>query len=214
MIRLMIGAAAVGAIALIAGFGYGRIQTSTAQQPTTVLETKNPLPSPEEYLVLRGPLSTFQGAILADGEVTLAEYESMIDAMLECGAVDGWVADPIPGEGLRPKDMGFKLVGPLDPTAAGRHNAALTDCRAEFFDGVSVVWTLQQQAAGPELVARAYEALNACLGGEHGPPLDQERVLELMPGYLETGDQALLDLRVAVEECSPRVEAETGYSLP
>lgn len=202
------GRLVVIAMVIAAGIavGYARLGTSRAE-PAQVA-----LPGVAEYVASLDGVPDFQRELIKDGVVTLAEYEVAIARVLECGAVDGWVAEPVPGEGLRPTRIGFRFEGPVDSTTPSQQERAFSACRAEFYDEVSVVWALQQNEAGSGLETRAYDALNRCFDGAFGPPFDKA---SLAAELAEPGDDPERGaFMVTFLQCSLDVEAATGYALP
>ncbi len=102
-----------------------------------------------------GGASQFQQNVLADGEVSFAEYEQAIDAAIGCM-----------------RDQGSTVIGPT-PIMDGRYinycvqlapgvDADIELCETEFLSFVLPVWSLQQVPSGDE-AERVRDEYSACV---------------------------------------------------
>lgn len=129
---------------------------------------------PKESL---GPLlqaaSPEERGVLKDGELTLAEYESQMLALVACARESGFqLAD----EPSLPKWGGYALrfsrpVGSDSADAAANTQRSIDQCRRDHFEVVDMLWSEAHRPPETEL-QKARDALGTCLreAGIGSPP--------------------------------------------
>ncbi len=204
----------VACLGLVGGAAYATLDRVGSRQ-------NQELPSPQEYIAnVSGSVSLEQALPLADGKVTLAEYEAAIQRYLECGAARGLIPDPEPGAGLRPTRPGFKVPdadGVPDPETVSHARDVTESCRRQYLAELDAVWILQNVAA-PEVARAALAQLTACMRANGVPGMQQsvtfrdiDRALAALQG--SPSPAAEMWFRTYLE-CARAVEEETGHRLP
>ncbi len=131
-------------------------------------------PGPEELIDFSDPanLTDFQRAIIEDGVVTFAEYESAMYAVMACveahgiEIVGGLTADP------SGKQLGFATRLGMDFEEARENGRKTQQCHNQYAGVVTMLWAFQNQPTEQQR-QEARAALDACLR-EAGAPLPED----------------------------------------
>ncbi|MBI2765593.1 MAG: hypothetical protein HYX53_06740 [Chloroflexi bacterium] len=197
--------------ALVAALGYGLVRSlGTADaQPA-------PLPRPQDFAATAVTRTTSeQAAALADGTVTLEEYEGAIQQTAQCAKLSGVDVQVEPGKGMRPSSLGFTAEGTLADAESSRQR--LEKCKAEYMKAVETTWALQKANASTDEQLAAHALVTACI---------QDRGVVVEDGFLSIEDLNTLmlkrekmttadrDLFEAYRACRDTVMEELGYLLP
>lgn len=135
--------------------------------------------------------SGFQAALLADGELTPAEYERAVLAQVGCMEDAGYVAiGPVPSRGHQ---IVYNFgAGKSDPDALG---TTYDDCYARYLDVVEPVWAYLHQPTEQEKQAEIH-VLSSCLSDAGadvpGSPTYSE-LLDLVPEVGEAGIRCVME---------------------
>jgi hypothetical protein len=144
-------------------------------------------------------LSTFQKELLADGQLTLAEYELAALGYGRCVREAGWT---IEREWLPTDKRGYssKLYRDgIDPAA----QVAARSCEQEYISGLTLIWALHHRPSEQEL-QRQRNALGACLR-ESGVMLPDDPSEADISAYVASAGTV-----VVFASCIERVETEFG----
>lgn len=119
----------------------------------------------------------FQGEILADGEVTTAEYERAVFATQDCVEAKGWRTGDLE-VGLDGHTLSFAVIWPTASDPDREHElsdtaaSAFEECASELLDQVEVAYMQSQRPVGRERFEMGQQ-LVACLqsAGIDGVPV-------------------------------------------
>ena len=115
--------------------------------------------SSREFGALLRSASPEQAELLADGELTLAEYEKAFFSLVAC----------LKDRGVRVLDTEFdggfsySTIDPDTPEGRAKFNLDHGECRSQHFDEIELAWA--DVNAGPDADAAFYEAVADCVRG-------------------------------------------------
>jgi len=181
-------------------------------------EAPRSTPAVEAYASAAGPLPAEQAEALADGLVTLAEYEAGIGRFYTCASDGGMTPSPIPAAGLRPSTLSVIVPdadGVPDGETVNRYRAVLDACRWAAIEHLSVAWALQQREMDDETVERSLTYVEECLaerGIQRNYTAIGSLIYEVQFGVGTDADSA--EFVRAYFHCQLRAEELTGYQLP
>ncbi len=116
--------------------------------------------SSQEFGALLRSTSPEQAELLADGELTLAEYEKAFFSFVAC----------LEDRGIRVFDTEFdggfnySTMNPDTPEGQAKFNLDHGECRSQHFDEIELAWA--DVNADPDADAAFYEAVANCVRGE------------------------------------------------
>lgn len=208
--------AAVGAL-IIGGSLAGYVIAGSA-----AAGSRRPPASVSEYVEgLPVPPGSGQAAALADGKVTLAEYEAAVERTLACGAAQGLVAERVPGRGLRPSEPRFSAPDPAgqpNTDTVRSLNAVVDGCLKENLVQIQAAWMVQGLTT-PGALNMALERLTTCMRDAGAPGTAETITLAGINANLarfaaEDRTQADTAWRSAYLPCRIQVEEEQGFRFP
>lgn len=131
--------------------------------------TSPPIFSPDEI----AQASSYQQEIIADGQVTWAEYESSVIAQRDCVAAAGYTPGPIERVGSRLDFItDVDYTAEADPEAAfERFEDSFVACEREYVDMVGTIWAESLVIDDPQARDGLVASLVTCLA-DNGVPLD------------------------------------------
>ncbi len=116
--------------------------------------------SSREFGALLRSTSPEQAELLADGELTLAEYEKAFFSLVGC----------LEDRGIRVFDSEFdggfsySTIDPDTPEGQAKFDSDHGECRSQHFDEIELAWA--DVNADPDADATFYEAVADCVRGE------------------------------------------------
>ena len=139
-----------------------------------------------------------QAELLADGELTLAEYENAFLALVACLEDRG--IRVIDTEFVDSRGFNYSTMDPDTPEGQAKFDSDHNVCRSQHFDDIALAWAYIN--ADPDADAAFYEAVADCVRGE-GVDVSGTSPAEL--------DAAIQRAPVVYDQCLEKVLLE---SLP
>ncbi len=207
--------AIVAAAALLAATGGYFVFTEATASPAR----PEPLTPGQYGSTVAAVTSDEQAAVLQDGVVTLAEYETAVQRVVACGAAAGLRGETIPGKGLRPSEARFTAPdsdGQPDAATVGRAQEAVAGCFREHLTDIQVAWALQGLST-PGATEKALRRLTECIHDTGAPLPDATLTLDSLNAQLAKTDARTDEDRAwrrAYFQCATVVEEEQGFKLP
>jgi hypothetical protein len=160
------------------------------------------------------PAGSSQAEALADGNISVEEYNEATRRVLECGAARGLTPILKPGSGRQPDRPSFEASGDAGITTA---NTIAAECYNEHLRDIARVWDIQG-VTSLSLRNAAFATLAACM---------QQAGVETREGFTLESFQDTLARMTAQSElpegaawltayggCRTTVEQAHGFKLP
>lgn len=155
---------------------------------------------------------------LADGWVTVSEYEAALGRVAACARVAGIDATVIPGSGLWPARLDYAVPDAAgDPAVIAVAQARIDACEEEHGRYVMMGWELQRTPS-PAVLAAMYERMEACIAGGGAPQYAAQARGVVNAAVYDGAPQRAVDVPVsaiqAYNECTFVIQEETGLLAP
>jgi hypothetical protein len=150
-----------------------------------------------------------QQAALADGVVTLQEYEAAVQRTLACATAAGVKVEPTPGAGLRPTSFGFASASREELAASHKRVDA---CREAHLNGIEMA--LAHQPVAADVIDQSRQLLAQCVSSRLAVgSFDANSVVRAVEGSLASPSRsgADWDMLRAWDTCRSSVEEATGF---
>ncbi|MGK2966178.1 MAG: hypothetical protein ACSLFM_11325 [Tepidiformaceae bacterium] len=218
-LRRLYGASALLVVIAILGILAASDPRSTAADEPQRGSTEAPSTVAGFHDLVAGTTSEEQAAAMADGTVTLAEYESAIRRYYACVTDAGMTPDPKPARGLRPST--FQVIipdadGVPDHATVDHYRVLLGGCRTSHLNDINNAWAIQQDATPPEVVASTLELLGDCMA-DAGVTTEVASVDELtthIDAAIRGGPESGNWVRAYFNVCRLSAQEATGFQLP
>lgn len=211
-----------GVLALgIAGLSTVDTVPTRADEPAVPEVTREPLPSAGAYAAsVAASTSPEQAAAMADGVVTLEEYEAAIQRYFACVSAHGVTPDPDPARGLRPSTFRFIVPdadGVPDKETVEYYRTRMDACRMSHVEHVNIAWALQQAVTPQATIDESLRLVEACLSaaGIERTFVTFGALVNALHNGFDAADPADQHFNLVYSrDCRLQVEEATGFQLP